>query len=192
MKYTLIGEKHREMTFSKRNALLDGEYNSEMWQKNAPELYEKACTKFGGDAVQALENKVLAALLNEFHSDYLDYTAYLREGIHLTQIAGRNPADEYNIACEEYYESAAESLPERMCEKLRTLLQCDKIEDYKIEKPTGIYTYLLNDLAEEFKAKPILLNVFSEEDFAEDNSPQKETEEKGEKKGFFKKLFKKK
>lgn len=194
MKYTLIGEKHREMTFSKRNALLDGEYNSDLWQKNAPELYKKACGKFGEGAVQALENKVLAALLNEFHSDYLDYTAYLREGIHLTQIAGRNPADEYNIACEEYYESAAESLPERMCEKLETLLQCDKIEDYKIEKPTGIYTYLLNDLAEEFKAKPILLSVFSEEE-TEENSPKKqaeENEEKGEKQGFFKKLFKKK
>ena len=130
--------------------------------------------------------------MNEIHSDYLDYTAYLREGLPLTQIAGRNPADEYNIACEEYYESAAESLPERMCERLETLLKCDKIEDYVIEKPTGIYTYLLNDLAEEFKAKPILLNIFSEEE-TEENSPKtEEKEDTGEKQGFFKKLFRKK
>lgn len=189
MKYTLIGEKHREMTFSKRNALLDGEYNSEIWKKNAPELYEKACEKFGGENVQKKENLILAALLNEFHSDYLDYTAYLREGIHLTQIAGRNPADEYNIACEEYYESAAETLPERMIEKLKALMKCDKIEDFEIEKPTGIYTYLLNDMAEEFKAKPILLSVFSEED--EEKTPKQE-DENPEKQGFFKKLFGKK
>lgn len=189
MKYTLIGEKHREMTFSKRNALLDGEYNSEMWKKNAPEIYEKACEKFGEDAVQKKENLILAALLNEFHSDYLDYTAYLREGIHLTQIAGRNPADEYNIACEEYYESAAQTLPERMTEKLKALLKCDKIENFEIEKPTGIYTYLLNDMAEEFKAKPILLSIFSEEDTP---PKQEEKSENPEKQGFFKKLFGKK
>ena len=188
MKYTLIGEKHRELTFSRRNALLDGEYNSELWKKNAPDEYEKACGKFGAAAVQKLENEVLAALLNEFHCDYLDYTAYLREGIHLTQIAGRNPADEYNIACEEYYDSAAATIPERMTEKLGALLECAKIEDYEVEKPTGIYTYLLNDMAEEFRAKPILLSVFSDED----NEKATVSEEKSEKKGFFGKLFKKK
>lgn len=189
MKYTLIGEKHRELTFSRRNALLDEEYNSEMWKKNAPDDYEKACERFGKKAVQKLENEVLAALLNEFHCDYLDYTAYLREGIHLTQIAGRNPADEYNIACEEYYENAAQTIPDRMTEKLEALLECGKIEDYKVEKPTGIYTYLLNDMAEEFKAKPILLSVFSEE---EDEEKTLVNESKIEKKGFFGKLFGKK
>ena len=192
MKYTLIGEKHRELTFSRRNALLDGEYNSEMWKKNAPEDYEKACERFGAGAVQKLENEVLAALLNEFHCDYLDYTAYLREGIHLTQIAGRNPADEFNIACEEYYDGAAAAIPERMAEKLEALLKCGKIEDYKVEKPTGIYTYLLNDMAEEFKAKPILLNVFSDDDEKKEAPKRSENEEKSEKKGFFGKLFGKK
>lgn len=192
MKYTLIGEKHRELTFSRRNALLDGEYNSEMWKKNAPEDYEKACERFGAGAVQKLENEVLAALLNEFHCDYLDYTAYLREGIHLTQIAGRNPADEFNIACEEYYDGAAAAIPERMTEKLEALLKCGKIEDYKVEKPTGIYTYLLNDMAEEFKAKPILLNVFSDDDEKKEAPKRSENEEKSEKKGFFGKLFGKK
>lgn len=189
MKYTFIGEKHREMTFERRTALLNGSYQSGMWKKNAPGLYEEAVKRFGEKPLNALENKVLAALLNEFHSDYLDYTAYLREGIHLTQIAGRNPAEEYNIACEEYYENASRSIPERMTEKLEGVLKCDKIEDYNIEKPTRIYTYLLNDMAEEFKAKPILLNVFSDEDEKElvENGGEKQ-----EKKGFFGKLFGKK
>ncbi|MCH5196252.1 MAG: DEAD/DEAH box helicase [Oscillospiraceae bacterium] len=185
MKYTLIGEKHRETTFARRTALLSGEYQSEMWKKNAPELYEKAVQKFGEQELNALENKILAALLNEFHSDYLDYTAYLREGIHLTQIAGRNPAEEYNIACEEYYENAAGSIPDRMTEKLEEVLKCGNIADYKIETPERIYTYLLNDMAEEFRVKPLLLNVFSEED---EQELIKETEAE-EKKGFFQKLF---
>jgi len=190
MKYTMIGEKHREQTFRRRKGLLDGSYNSELWQEHAPELYEKAKQKFNEIALQEKQNIILAALLNEFWCDYLDYTAYLREGIHLTQVSGRNPAEEYNIACEEYYDSAADSIPERMAEKLEELLKCDTLEDHKVAMPTRTYTYLLDDMAEEFKTKPLLLNVFEEEE--PQPKPEKKTEKGEKKKGFFSSLFGKK
>ncbi len=199
MRYTLIGEKHRDITFKRRKSLLDGSYNSEFWQKS--ELYEKAAEKFSEKEIQKLQNKVLALLLNEFHSDYLDYASYLREGIHLTQIAGRNPAEEYNIACEEYYENAAREIPERMTAKLEPLLDCAKIEDYPLGAPTRTYTYLLNDIGEEFKAKPILMSLLSdnyEEEadkaFNKAETPEnpEETPQNEKKKGFFGKLFGKK
>ena len=196
MKYTMIGEKHRNVTFKRRSSLLDGTYHAEFWQKDAPELYEKALMRFSEGDLQELQNRVLAALLNEFWSDYLDYTTYLREGIHLTQIAGHNPAEEYNIACEEYYESAAASIPERMAEKLEDVLECDRLSDYVIEKPSRTYTYLLNDIGEEFKAKPIIMGVMSDsyEDAAEDRfeSVSEAESEEPTKKGFFGKLFGKK
>ena len=196
MKYTMIGEKHRNITFKRRNSLLDGTYNSELWQKNAPELYEKALERFPESELRELQNRILAALLNEFWSDYLDYTTYLREGIHLTQIAGHNPAEEYNIACEEYYESAAESIPDRMTEKLEEVLRCERLSDYELDKPSRTYTYLLNDIGEEFKAKPIMTGVMSDsyEEAAEEEfekAPEAESDEPP-KKGFFGKLFGKK
>lgn len=200
MKYTMIGEKHRDITFKRRNSLLNGSYSSEFWQKTA--LYEKALEKFPKDELQILQNRVLAALLNEFWSDYLDYTTYLREGIHLTQIAGRNPAEEYNIASEEYYESAADSIAERMEERLCDVLKCEKLSDYKIDKPTRTYTYLLNDIGEEFKAKPVLMGMLSDDyesaaaKLNDDISPKSgesgKSAETTEKKGFFGKLFGKK
>lgn len=193
MRYTLIGEKHRETTFARRGSLLDGSYKAEMWQRNAVDLYENAVRKFGEDELQALQNRILAALLNEFWCDYLDYTAYLREGIHLTQVAGRDPAEEYNIACEGYYEAAAASIPERMREKLEDVLECGSLDEYVIETPTRTYTYLLNDMAEEFKAKPILMGMFDDyETEADKLSDKPAAEEQAEKKGFFGKLFGKK
>lgn len=195
MKYTMIGEKHRNTTFARRSSLLDGSYNAEMWQKNAVDLYQRALKKFPEDELQRLQNRILAALLNEFWSDYLDYTAYLREGIHLTQVAGRNPAEEYNIACEEYYESAAASIPERMVEKLEDVLECESLDDYVIDMPTRTYTYLLNDMGEEFKAKPILMGMFDDyEEEAEklSDNPAENNGDEPEKKSFFGKLFGKK
>ncbi len=193
MKYTMIGEKHREQTFRRRKSLLEGSYNAEMWQQYSEELYDEAVQKFGEEELQQKQNLILAALLNEFWCDYLDYTAYLREGIHLTQVAGRNPAEEYNIACEEYYDSAADSIPERMEEKLCELLKCDTLDEYKVAMPTRTYTYLLDDMAEEFKTKPLLLNVFDEEE--EQPKPKKKAEadeNAPKKKGFFASLFGKK
>lgn len=199
MKYTLIGEKHREITFGRRTSLLDGSYNSEFWQKS--DMYERAREKFSEEELQKLQNKVLALLLNEFHSDYLDYASYLREGIHLTQIAGRNPAEEYNIALEEYYENAAREIPDRMEAKLGLLLDCAKIEDYPLGAPTRTYTYLLNDMGEEFKAKPILMGLLSDDYEEEANKAFNKTEiaenpekapQNEKKKGFFGKLFGKK
>ncbi len=192
MKYTMIGEKHRYVTFSRRNSLLDGSYNSELWQKDAGELYEKALAKFPEKELQELQNRILAALLNEFWCDYLDYTTYLREGIHLTQIAGRDPAEEYNIACEEYYGNAAASISERMAEKLEEVLECERLSDYEIEKPTRTYTYLLNDIGEEFKAKPFFMGVLSDDYESAAKKELEETAEAPEKKGFFGKLFGKK
>ncbi len=189
MKYTMIGEKHREQTFRNRKALLDGSHNTEMWQNNCPELFEQAAEKFGRERLQQKQNLILAALLNEFWCDYLDYTAYLREGIHLTQVAGRNPAEEYNIACEEYYDNASETLPQRMAEKLEALLQCSSLEEYEVPMPSRTYTYLLDDMAEEFKTKPLLLNVFDEEEPA---PPKKNQAPAEKKKGFFASLFGKK
>lgn len=194
MKYTMIGEKHRELTFRRRNALLAGTYDSDQWQTYAPDRYVEAVEKFGKKELQRKQNIILAALLNEFWCDYLDYTAYLREGIHLTQVAGRNPAEEYNIACEEYYSSAADSIPHRMYEKLEALLECDSLEEYIVPMPTKTYTYLLNDIAEEFKTKPLLLNVFEEPE--KEPAPKKAAENNSlppeKKKGFFASLFGKK
>ncbi len=198
MKYTHIGEKHREITFGKRMSLLEGTYNSEFWQ-HEEDLYKLALEKFPEEEIQKLQNKVLALMLNEFHSDYLDYSAYLREGIHLTQIAGRNPAEEYNIACEEYYTNAAESFGERMREKLEILLGCESIADFPLNAPTRTYTYLLNDMGEEFKAKPILMGILSDDyeeeakkAFDKKQTPPPESEPTEKKKGFFGRLFGKK
>ena len=63
--------------------------------------------------------------------------------------------------------------------------------------PSRTYTYLLNDTGEEFKRKPILLNVFSDAPEDKPKKPEKSASgdtqpEKPQKKGFFAKLFGKK
>ena len=84
-----------------------------------------------------------------------------------------------------------------MTERLRAVLECASLSDYHVAVPQRTYTYLLDDIGEEFKAKPILMRLFED---AEDERPApKQAQEPveapqpaTEKKGFFSRLFGKK
>ena len=61
-----------------------------------------------------------------------------------------------------------------MAEKLEALLECDIPEDYQPLMPSRTYTYLLNDSGEEFKRKPLLLSVFTDNEEIADGKPKEQ------------------
>ncbi len=145
----MIGEKHRDAVFGRRRAFLTGESEVDIWQNEFADDYSTAAQKFGEDKVNALQKRVILQVINEYWSDYLDYTSYLRDGIHLTRIGGKNPADEYNITCEEFFSGMEEQVIDTMGERLQTLLSLDNIDDFVINTPTELWTYTLNESGEE-------------------------------------------
>ena len=190
LKFTLIGEKHRSQVFEARRRFLEGDSPS-MWC--ACERYDEAIERFGEEKLNELEQKTAVAAVNSFWSEYLEYTDYIRQGIHLTAVAGKNPAEEYNIAVEEYYLSMEEELRRFMEERLDDLLEQE--EKYTVEQPKNIRTYLLEDNGDELNKRPFLVSFLSDESEAELleqmkaesvlEAPKKEKT----KKGFFGKLF---
>lgn len=119
LKFTMIGEKHRDAVFGRRRAFLTGESKVDIWQNEFADDYSTAAQKFGEDKVNALQKRVILQVINEYWSDYLDYTSYLRDGIHLTRIGGKNPADEYNITCEEFFSGMEEQVIDTMASGFR-------------------------------------------------------------------------
>lgn len=214
LKFTMIGEKHRETVFGRRKAFLNGTDKPDIWSREYPDMYAAAVAKFGKEKTDELELKTILRVINEYWSDYLDYTSYLRDGIHLTRIGGKNPADEYNIACEEFFSGMEEQVIDAMGERLEKLVSLDSADDYVIEKPISIWTYILNESGEELLKKSFIETAMEESEEAEyyDRSDSGEDEEaeaeetaeaeeesvsaqpesaEKPKKGFFAKLFKK-
>ncbi len=169
MKFTLIGEKHREQIFEARDRILQGN-SPNIWKNSGS--YKEAEEKFGKEKLEDLERKTAVAATNRFWSDYLEYTEQLRRGIHLMEVSGRSPSEEYNIIVEEYYQGMEEELKAFMSEQLDLLLEKGE-EDYVIEVPKNIHTYLLEDTGDELNKLPFLFNVFDEE---EDEKPKKSEE----------------
>ena len=206
LKFTMIGEKHRDITFGARKAYLTGERVSDFWAENYPEEYSEAVEKYGQERVAEKEREYILGVINLEWSRYLEFASYLREGIHLSAIGGKNPADEYNIGCEEYYETIEERITEAMGEGILDLIG-KGMENFSVPRPLGISTYLLEDSGDELNKKSFMEMLLGEgseeydEDYYEeeeseapDNEEQEEAEASSEKpkKGFFGRLFGKK
>lgn len=147
LKFTMIGEKHRAQIFGTRMRFLKGA-QPEMWAEDLPELYGEMCEKYGEEKVNELERRTVIAKINDFWREYLEYTDSLREGIHLSAIGGKSPAEEYNISVEEYYDGMEEALREDVDACLEALSE-DGAEKYEIPFPEHIRTYLLEDNGDE-------------------------------------------
>jgi preprotein translocase subunit SecA len=188
LKFSMISEKHRDAIFMARKKYVTGESEPAFWQLD--DEYAKVTEKFGEEAVNNLQRELVFSVINEAWSDYLIYTSELREGIHLRSVGGKNPADEFNVASQNYYENMEKQVLDDMAQGLAELSELDKIEDFVIKKPESVYTYLQNESADELVKKPIMLQVvegsvlIDEEEDAEDAPVLKQ-----EKKGFWGRLF---
>lgn len=208
LKFTMIGEKHRDQVFSARRKYLSGESVPTIWQEHFAMKYDEAVGKYGEEAVAAKQLEYVKAMINERWAGYLEYTSTLRDGVHLKAIGGMDPAEYYNVACEEFYEEMSGDLTENMGKGLDTIIE-KGIDALKIPKPKRIYTYLLEDAGDELERHTLaeaLLGDIDEEIYKEYYEDEEEDEEEDErqedderpspetvpeKKGFFAKLFKK-
>lgn len=160
MKFTMIGEKHREQIFASKNRILS-EGKVEIWKNFT--LYSEALEMLGEEKLSVLEQKTALAAINRFWSDYLEYTENIRRGIHLVAVGGKSPSEEYNIVAEDYYQGMEEELKLYMEEQLELLCENGE-ENYKIDVPKNIRTYLLEDTGDELNKMPFLFNIFDEDD----------------------------
>lgn len=197
LKFTMIGEKHRDITFNARKRYLSGEKKPVFWQDSFPEEYAGLEEKYGRERLEALQREYILAVINMEWSRYLEFASYLREGIHLSAIGGKNPADEYNIGCEEYYGTLEDRIADDMDEGFGRLLE-EGIENFLIPKPSEISTYLLEESGDELSKKSFMEMLLgsgieeNDEEEAEKTENEDEAKEDKPKKGFFASLFGKK
>lgn len=160
LKYTYIIEEQRKAVFARRSAILAGESVPNIWRDEAPPLYEALCERFGEAAVCDYQRKLLLSLLNLHWAGFLDYTAYLREGIHLTVIGGKNPLEEFNISVENAYRDMQQALIDELLEKGEALLSqstLTSLESAAISAPVATWTYLMDDSGDQFSRLPFLM-----------------------------------
>ncbi|MCM1334990.1 MAG: hypothetical protein NC084_11935 [Bacteroides sp.] len=200
MKFHTINEKHRQAVFKVRADYLRDPSACTIWETYCPDLLGKAC------ASAAVEQRAALAVLNACWADYSAETSALREGIHLSAVGGKDPAEEYNIACEELYAALEDEVVERMTAILAEIGK-KGAENVALPIPSKTWTYLLADNGDEFERRSLMSAIFGDEPEDLDDEAD-EIDEMGEadpsdkadgiegsdgaKKGFFARIFGKK
>lgn len=190
MKFHTINEKHRQAVFAVRADYLRDPSACKIWETYCPELLGQVRVPSN------FQQRAILSVLNACWADYLAYTSALREGIHLSAIGGKDPAEEYNIACENYYGEFEEQVVERMKEILAEAAE-KGAENVRFPLPAKTWTYLLADNGDELERRSLMSAIFGESpedlDFEEsDEAEEAARETDGEKKGIFSRLFGKK
>ena len=142
-KYSSILDEQREIITTLRNEF----------------LFKTAST--GADIA---EKQLNLFFINKHWTEYLDYMSYLREGIHLAVIGGKNPLDEYHIGAIDTFKAISEKIEcdvETTLERVTITETGIDMENEGLIGASSTWTYLINDSYDQFSRVPFLVKTFS-------------------------------
>jgi preprotein translocase subunit SecA len=165
-KYSIVVEQQRQIIFRLRmNILFDAE-RSNIMMTRLPEKYTRLCREVGEEVLRQAEKKVLLFLINRCWAEYLDHISYLRETIHLVNLAGKIPASEFNKTAIESFENLKKDIISETAAVLEAAMITSEgidLEKEGLKAPSSTWTYLVNDRPEQLgmMQMPIALDPLS-------------------------------
>ncbi|MBN2981324.1 MULTISPECIES: DEAD/DEAH box helicase [Cohnella] len=131
---------------------------SDMVEEQRRILYEERLGILKGETpMSPSEQRVRLYYIDKFWADHLAYVSYIRESIHLTSLASRNPIDEFHAQIIQAYEQIPAKInreSEKMLARLGGSNDPAKWEKFGLKSPSSTWTYLINDQFMEYLQKP--------------------------------------
>jgi len=144
-KYATILDQQREIITDLRNEILFSKANA----TSGEELAKIQLSLF---------------FINKHWTEYLDYMSYLREGIHLTMIGGKNPLDEYHKEAIDTFQAIQGKIDadvEAQMKKVKITAAGIDMTREGLIGASSTWTYLINDSYDQFSRIPFLVKTFS-------------------------------
>ena len=148
-RYTEIVEDQRRRLLGRRQALLGGRAQPDVWRGD-PERHRDLVEACGAEAVRRAEVAVTLHHLDQAWVEHLALCADLREGIHLVRLGQQDPLTRFTAEVVDAYER----LEPEIDEAVRGALESIRVADGRIDLaaagvdgkgPAATWTYLVND-----------------------------------------------
>ena len=147
-KYTDIIEQQRKIIFKSRADILNGSQKLNLLKTNMPESYKSIEEKIGIKDISDLERDLSLYVIDKCWAEYLEHVSYLRDGIHLVIVGGKNPLEEYIYNVIESFDELRENIWHEVISSLKKIKLTEKGIDLGITNlkgPSSTWTYLIND-----------------------------------------------
>ncbi len=147
-RYSSLLEKQRITLHEWRMGVLLGSLESDLCAARLAGRYAELSERFGKEAVRAAEQAVTLHWIDRCWADHLAAVAEVREGIHLVDIGGLDPLQEYHKQIAEAFRGLHRAIGDGIVETFATLEVTDRgidIAKSGIRGPASTWTYLVND-----------------------------------------------
>ena len=146
-KYASTLEGQRRDVMDLRQAILNGDEVSDVWQR-APARRRALADEVGEDAVSQAERAVMLLQIDRAWRGHLALAADLREGIHLVALGGQDPLTHFTRELTVAFRDLEDAIDRTVLEALNDLRVKDgriDVEALGIKGPSSTWTYIIND-----------------------------------------------
>lgn len=159
-KYSDMLEQQRRIVHDWRLQVLTGQEELQLLPSMEPALYEAVVREVGHAAARQAEKQLTLYHIDLCWSDFLEYAASVKEGIHLASIGKMNPLDEYHKQIVPVFDSLQDKIKDDIAASFRKLWKSVTasgivIGEEGINRPSATWTYMVND--QFFQNRPSLL-----------------------------------
>jgi preprotein translocase subunit SecA len=147
-RYSRFVEQQRRVFSEQRRAVLMGTDPPGLLRERAPEAYERARRALGEATLQDLERRLTLQAIDECWAEHLGTVAEIREGIHLAEVGGMSPLEEFQKGAAASFVHARDSVDAWVVERFASLkIASDGVdmEGLGLRGPSSTWTYLVND-----------------------------------------------
>jgi preprotein translocase subunit SecA len=147
-RYSRIIERQRRAMYERRRAVLTGELEPNGLTERAPEAYRPALRALADETLAALERRLVLRAIDDCWAEHLATVEEIRETIHLTQVGGLSPLEEFRKAAGASFVRTLDAIDPRVLEILGSLEitpQGITLDNEALRGPSATWTYLVHE-----------------------------------------------
>lgn len=149
-RYSHFVEQQRCVVSERRRRVLTGTAPPTVLQERVPQAHERALHALGADALRDLERRLTLHAIDACWSEHLATVTEIREGIHLAEVGGLSPLEEFHKGAATSFEAAMQAIDVRVVERFLALEIASagkEMPEMGLRGPSSTWTYLVDDSA---------------------------------------------
>jgi preprotein translocase subunit SecA len=147
-KYSFLVEEQRKILQQRRkNILLDGEPLT-LLASRAPERYSQLLAAVDEVILKQEEKQSTLFYIDQCWTEHLEYISHIKEGIHLWEVAGKDPCVEFGKMIIKAFDDLEQQIDQKVIvafERVNITGSGIDLEREGLLGPTSTWTYLVND-----------------------------------------------
>jgi preprotein translocase subunit SecA len=147
-KYSFLVEEQRKILQQRRkNILLDRE-PLDLLASRVPERYDQLLAEVDEKILKQVEKQVTLFYIDQSWTEHLEYISHIKEGIHLWEVAGKDPCVEFGKMIIKAFDDLEQQIDREVIaafERVNITESGIDLEREGLLGPTSTWTYLVND-----------------------------------------------